>query len=78
MSTELTGEERAELDVRTVDGEPFSEIVAALDDLGEDETLVLVNSFEPEPLYTVLEQRGFVYETTHPEDDEWRVSITRA
>lgn len=78
MSTETTGEEPMELDVRTSDGEPFSEIMAALDDLDADETLVLVNSFEPEPLYSVLEQRDFVYETTRAGDDEWRVSITHA
>lgn len=78
MSTEPTDERGTELDVRTADGEPISKIMAALDDLGEDEMLVLVNSFEPEPLYPVLEQRGFVYETTHAEDDEWRVSVTHA
>jgi uncharacterized protein (DUF2249 family) len=78
MSTEPTADGTQELDVRTIDGEPFSNIIAALDDLNEDETLVLVNSFEPEPLYAVLEQRGFVYETTRAGDDEWRVSITHA
>ena len=74
MSTDGT----RKLDVRANDGEPFGEIMAALDDLGEGETLVLVNSFEPEPLYAVLEQRGFAHETTHVEDDEWHVSITHA
>ena len=76
MSTEPTTDGTRKLDVRTIDGEPFTDIMAALEDLNENETLVLVNSFEPEPLYPVLEQRGFVYETTHAGDDEWRVSIT--
>lgn len=63
------------LDVRTLDGEPFDDIVAALDDLPTDESLLLVNSFEPEPLYNVLEQRGFQYSTTNPEDGVWHVHI---
>jgi uncharacterized protein (DUF2249 family) len=63
------------LDVRKIDGEPFSDIVAELDALDADETFVLVNSFEPEPLYQVLERRGFAYETEQVGDDEWRVTI---
>lgn len=64
------------LDARDIDGEPFGEIVSALDDLGDDETLVLVNGFEPEPLYAVLEQRGFDHATARVAPDEWRVEIT--
>ncbi|WP_435079680.1 DUF2249 domain-containing protein [Halococcus sp. AFM35] len=78
MSTDPATNGTQELDVRTIDGEPFSDIIAALERLDENETLVLVNSFEPEPLYNVLEQRGYIYETIHAEDDEWRVSITHA
>lgn len=66
------------LDVREVDGEPFGDIMAALEDLPTDETLLLVNSFEPEPLYSVLEERGFEYETTNPESDLWHVEIRHA
>ncbi|USZ67231.1 DUF2249 domain-containing protein [Halorussus salilacus] len=65
------------LDVRERDGEPFSDIVSALGDLGDDDTLVLVNSFEPEPLYAVLDRRGFDHETERVTDDEWRAEITR-
>jgi len=65
----------ARLDAREVDGEPFSDIVAALQDLDDRETLLLVNSFEPEPLYDVLADRGFDYETEQA-GDEWRVYIT--
>lgn len=64
-----------ELDAREIDGEPFTDIMAALEDLPESEQLVLVNSFEPEPLYEVLERRGFTHETTQVADDEWRVTI---
>ncbi|MFC7058438.1 DUF2249 domain-containing protein [Halovenus salina] len=65
------------LDVREVDGEPFGEITAALDKLDPDETLLLVNSFEPVPLYDVLAERGFDHETTQVSDDEYHVEITQ-
>lgn len=66
------------LDVRDVDGEPFPHIMSALSDLGDGETLVLVNNFEPEPLYDVLADRGFEYETERVDDDEWRVFVSHA
>jgi uncharacterized protein (DUF2249 family) len=69
---------RQTLDVRDVDGEPFSDIVDALDSLDDAETLVLVNSFEPEPLYSVLDQRGLTYQTEQVQEDEWRVRIEHA
>lgn len=78
MSTETPDEEPRVLDAREIDGEPFSDIVAELQALPDGQTLVLVNSFEPEPLYSVLEQRGFTYETSRVAADEWRVSITCA
>ena len=58
MSIESTPADRR-LDVREVDGEPFGDIAAALEDLTDDESFLLINSFEPEPLYDVLEARGF-------------------
>lgn len=66
------------LDVRQVDGEPFGKITAALNDLPKGESLLLINSFEPEPLYGVLDRRGFAYETANPEPDVWHVTITHA
>lgn len=70
-----TDEPDRTLDARTLDEPPFGPIVAALDDLGADETLLLVNSFEPVPLYDVLAQRGFDHETERVADDEWHVHI---
>jgi len=64
------------LDAREIDGEPFGEITDALADLDDGETLVLVNSFEPEPLYAVLDERGFEHDTDRVAPDEWRVEIT--
>ena len=72
-----TGEVDTRLDVREVDGEPFEDIMEALDRLGEDERLRLVAPFEPEPLYEVLAQRGFDHETAQV-DEEWHVDIGHA
>ena len=66
------------LDAREVDGEPFGDIMSALADLDDGETLRLINSFEPEPLYGVLAERGFDHETERVADDEWHVLITHA
>lgn len=66
------------LDVRQIEGEPFGDIMAALDDLSADESLLLVNSFEPEPLYAVLTDRGYTYETEQVDTDEWHVEIRHA
>ena len=78
MSVDTVDEGTDELDVREIDGEPFGEIMDALDSLPADRTLVLVNSFEPEPLYSVLERRGYAYETSRVAENEWRVTITVA
>ncbi|WP_336037971.1 DUF2249 domain-containing protein [Halobacterium yunchengense] len=73
-----TADADAHLDAREVDGAPFDDIAAALDALAPDETLLLVNSFEPEPLYDVLEERGFAYETEQVAADEWHVLVEHA
>jgi len=77
MGQANTHEADSVLDVREIDGPPFDDIVTALDELGTEETLLLKNSFEPEPLYDVIEQRGFDYETTQPEAGLWHVRIER-
>jgi uncharacterized protein (DUF2249 family) len=77
MSVEATDDGMYELDAREIDGEPFNDIMFALESFNKDETLVLINNFEPELLYNVLEQRGFTYERIQRVDDERHVSITR-
>lgn len=64
-----------ELDVREIEGPPFSDIVAALDVLGPAETLELTAGFEPVPLYEVLEARGFTHETERVTADKWHVYV---
>jgi len=78
MAADSHADTTNELDVRTIDGEPFGPITDALAELGPDESLRLVGSFEPVPLYDVLDRRGFEYETTQVADDEWHVLIERA
>jgi uncharacterized protein (DUF2249 family) len=63
------------LDVRDIDGEPFGEIMAALDALPEDDRLVLIAGFEPVPLYDVLADRGFSHDTERGDGGEFRVTI---
>lgn len=66
------------LDVRDPEDPPFDRIQEALSDLDPDERLTLINGFEPEPLYDVIDRRGFTYETTQVADDEWHVEIEHA
>ncbi|MFC7041886.1 DUF2249 domain-containing protein [Halonotius sp. GCM10025705] len=66
------------VDARAIDGEPFSDIMAAINSLGDEETALLINSFEPKPLYPVLSRKGYEYDTTQIDDDEWRVAISHA
>jgi uncharacterized protein (DUF2249 family) len=57
--------------------EPFGKIMAAVKSLAPAQPLVLVNSFEPVPLYAVLEQKGFAHQTERAADGAWRVTFTR-
>lgn len=65
----------ATLDVREIDGEPFGVIMSELEELGSTKMLLLINSFEPVPLYDVLSSRGFDHETTEIADDKYHVLI---
>jgi len=78
MRSKRLGNADHELDVRERDDPPFDAIMAALDDLDDDASLLVINSFEPEPLYEILEDRGFAYETTNPSPGEWHVRIVDA
>lgn len=75
MGSESPDEVARIVDAREIDGEPFGDIMAALAEMEGDESLLLINSFEPEPLYAVLTDRGFGYETERVEPDEWHVYI---
>lgn len=63
------------LDVRTIDEPPFSTIDAELESLAPGDDLLLISEFEPQPLYAVLDQRGFKFESEQLDDGEWHVRI---
>ena len=57
--------------------EPFPIIMAAVAGLAPDQVLVLRASFEPIPLYRVLDTRGFAHWTERRADDDWSVWFYR-
>lgn len=63
------------LDIRELSEPPFDPIMSELAALAPGSQLVLINSFEPTPLYGILEQRGFAYETEQVDSDEWHIRI---
>ena len=66
------------IDVREIEGEPFEDIMAVLETLGDRETLRLVSAFEPIPLYEVLSNRGFDHETEQVAEGEYHVLISNS
>lgn len=58
--------------------EPFNRIMAAITALGADEELLVINTFEPTPLYTMLGRQGFTHVTTQAGPEEWHVRFRRA
>lgn len=69
-----------ELDVRAFQErgeEPFETIMAAIQGLGTEDTLVLINTFEPLPLYRVMEGKGFQHRAEQVEPGTWRVLFSR-
>lgn len=75
MQSDHSGDADVVVDVRKIPGEPFDEIMTSLSDLSESETLLLTAPFEPEPLYEVLQERGYAFEATNPENGRWEVYI---
>nr|MBO2476101.1 hypothetical protein [Bacillota bacterium] len=57
--------------------EPFPKIMAAVRNLAPGQALVLINSFEPVPLYQVLGAMGFSHRTEALADDHWRITFYR-
>jgi len=78
MSDAFGSEFDRRLDAREIEGEPFGAIVSELEKLAPGERFLLVNSFEPVPLYDVLEERGFEADARAVAEDEWHVVVTHA
>lgn len=63
------------LDVRPIidsGSDPFRTIMKTVKSLGEAQVLHLINTFEPIPLYDVLQRRGF-HHWTSEDDGTWHV-----
>lgn len=78
MSESSTSDADRRLDVREIAGEPFGPIMDELDALQPGEWLLLISSFEPKPLYDVLEQQGFETDTVRVDEEEWHITIEHA
>lgn len=69
-----------ELDVRPTleaGGEPFNEIMDAVNSLGPTDIFVLHATFNPLPLLRVMERKGYNNESTQVEKGHWIVRFWR-
>lgn len=55
--------------------EPFGDIVTAVRSLEPGQALVLLNTFEPLPLYRVMEQMGFHHHAEVTPEGDWRITF---
>lgn len=79
MSDVSTGIAPKVLDVRPIlksGGEPFQEIMQVVQDLAPGQGLKLVAPFRPQPLFRVMEGRGFDHEAREIENGHWEVLFT--
>ena len=68
------------LDVRSdirAGHDPLKKILASAERLEDDQELVIVNDFEPIPLYGVLADRGFTHHTERTTDGAWKITFAR-
>ncbi|QYO77707.1 DUF2249 domain-containing protein [Devosia salina] len=68
-----------ELDVRPLlhnGGEPFGAIMGAVGSLAPGQGLRLYATFRPEPLFKVMQAKGFDYEATPLDGGDWQVLFT--
>ncbi len=47
--------------------DPFEEIMKTLKGMNDDQTLLVINTFEPIPLLNLLKKKGYEYEVERPE-----------
>ncbi|NQU33294.1 MAG: DUF2249 domain-containing protein [Bacteroidetes bacterium] len=60
-----------ELDVRPILAsgvDPFEAIMEKVKVMKDDQTLLIINSFEPVPLLNILKDKGYTYETERPDN----------
>jgi uncharacterized protein (DUF2249 family) len=70
------GLEFKELDVRPIladGGEPFQAIMTAVESLAPGQGLRLLAPFKPQPLFTVMERKGFLHQVSELEGGDFEV-----
>ena len=70
------GPEFKTLDVRSIfaeGGEPFQAIMAAVESLAPGQGLTLLAPFKPQPLFTVMERKGFLHQVSELEGGDFEV-----
>jgi uncharacterized protein (DUF2249 family) len=70
-----------QLDVRPIlaqGGEPFQAIMAAVDALAPGQGLTLLAPFKPQPLFSVMERKGFVHEISALDGGDFEVRFRPA
>jgi len=75
LINEISADKIHHLDVRPIiesGKDPFQNIMAAVKKLKDDEILLLINTFEPIPLYSVMGKKGFEH-WTEKESDLFRI-----
>ena len=75
LINEISADKIHQLDVRPIiesGKDPFQNIMAAVKELKSEEILLIINSFEPIPLYSVLGKKGFEH-WTGKESDLFRI-----
>lgn len=58
--------------------EPFGDIMAAAAHLGPGDSLRLINTFEPVPLYGIMNAEGFAQEARQEGESRWVITFTKA
>ncbi len=69
-TSKMNKENLVTLDARPIlDGgvDPFEEIMKTLKSMNDDQTLLVINTFEPIPLLNLLKKKGYEYEVERPE-----------
>lgn len=57
--------------------EPFDDIMAAAGRIAPGDALVLVNTFEPVPLYAYMAANGFSHAARQEGAERWVITFTR-
>ena len=79
MTIETQNPAPREFDVRPIlrsGGEPFQAIMEAVNGLRPAQALRLLAPFRPQPLFKVMEGRGFSYQAQEIQDGDWEILFT--